>query len=96
MAMMDLRAVLSGHRHQYLDQVVDGLRHIWVPSTAFILPDRMQERIGEKFNGLGVLDLGGDELDFHLVCPQGMRRNDALDPRIFREVQDATVQPLGR
>jgi 3',5'-cyclic AMP phosphodiesterase CpdA len=96
MAMMDLRAVLSGHRHQYLDQVVDGLRHIWVPSTAFILPDRMQERIGEKFNGLGVLELGGDDLDFHLVCPQGMRRNDALDPRIFREVQDATVQPLGR
>jgi hypothetical protein len=88
---MDLRAVLSGHRHQYLDHRVDGLRHIWVPSTAFILPDTMQERIGEKLNGFGMIELRDGQMRFDLVCPQGMQRNDALDDRIYREVQNATV-----
>ena len=91
MAMMDLRAVLSGHRHQYLDHTIDGLRHIWVPSTAFILPDTMQERIGEKLNGFGMIELRDGQMRFDLVCPQGMQRNDALDDRIYREVQNATV-----
>jgi 3',5'-cyclic AMP phosphodiesterase CpdA len=91
MAMMDLRAVLSGHRHQYRDHQVAGLRHIWVPSTAFILPDTMQERIGEKLNGFGMIELRDGQMRFDLVCPQGMQRNDALDDRIYREVQNATV-----
>ena len=76
---VELRAVISGHTHQYRDRVVDAVRHVWVPSTAFYLPDEVQDRVGEKVTGLGVLDLAPDRLRFHLVCPEGVLRNNLLD-----------------
>jgi 3',5'-cyclic AMP phosphodiesterase CpdA len=80
-APVDLRLVLSGHTHQYRDHTVGGVRHIWLPSTAFVIPDPMQDRIGEKVTGLGVLDLG-EECRFDLVCPDGMRRHSLSDPAL--------------
>ncbi|MEI7465712.1 MAG: metallophosphoesterase [Burkholderiales bacterium] len=76
-----LRMVVSGHAHQFLDTTVEGVRHLWMPSTAFILPDDMQMRIGEKLVGIGVLDLDQDAARFDLWCPDGMKRHDvsALD-----------------
>jgi hypothetical protein len=59
-ARLDLRIVLSGHTHQYLDRIIEGVRHVWVPSTAFFLPDTIQERVGEKITGLGLLELSGE------------------------------------
>jgi Calcineurin-like phosphoesterase len=35
LAPLGLRLVLTGHTHQYVDHVIDGVRHIWLPSTAF-------------------------------------------------------------
>jgi hypothetical protein len=85
-ATTDLRAVISGHTHQYRDRVVDGLRHIWVPSTAYYLPDEIQERIGEKVTGLGVLEVGSREFRFHLVCPDGVVRHSILDHPVYPDV----------
>ena len=85
-AATDLRAVISGHTHQYRDRVVSGLRHVWVPSTAYYLPDEIQERIGEKVTGLGVLDLGPRDLRFDLVCPDGVARNSILDHPVYPDV----------
>jgi hypothetical protein len=76
---VDLRAVISGHTHQYRDRVVEGVRHVWVPSTAFFLPDELQDRVGEKVTGLGVIDLTRARAHFHLVCPEGVTRHSALD-----------------
>jgi 3',5'-cyclic AMP phosphodiesterase CpdA len=83
MAPLDLRLVASGHTHQYLDHVVDGVRHVWVPSSAFYIPDTHQERIGEKVTGLGVLELTPDGHRFDLVCAEGVTRNNALDLAIY-------------
>ena len=55
--LADVRLVLCGHAHQYLDRVVDGVRHVWLPSCAFIIPDAHQKRLGEKIVGVGVLEL---------------------------------------
>jgi 3',5'-cyclic AMP phosphodiesterase CpdA len=82
----DLRAVVSGHTHQYRDRVVGGLRHVWVPSTAYYLPDEIQERIGEKVTGVGVLELEPAHLRFHLVCPDGVVRNSILDHPVYPDV----------
>ena len=79
----DLKLVLCGHTHQYLDRTIDGVRHIWLPSTAFYLPDTMQDRVGEKVVGLGLLDLDADGYRFHLVCPEGMARNNILDHPVY-------------
>ncbi|HEX3141247.1 MAG TPA: metallophosphoesterase [Rhizobacter sp.] len=74
-----LRAVASGHTHQVLDRYSDGVRHLWLPSTAFVLPDEIQARVGEKLVGLGVLELGGalvpSSVWFDLLCPDGMHRH---------------------
>jgi 3',5'-cyclic AMP phosphodiesterase CpdA len=72
-----LRCVFSGHTHQYLDRHAAGMRHVWVPSAAFVLPDAIQSRVGEKLVGIGLLELDGPLMRFHLHCPEGMCRHDA-------------------
>src|ERR1700730_728934 len=57
LAALDFRLVLSGHIHQHVDHIIRGVRHIWLPSSAFLFPDAMQERIGEKITGLSMVGL---------------------------------------
>jgi 3',5'-cyclic AMP phosphodiesterase CpdA len=40
--------VASGHVHQYRSTLVGATRHVWAPSTGFIVPDARQPRYGEK------------------------------------------------
>ena len=49
---VDLRLVASGHVHQRRDFTYSRTRHIWAPSTGFIIPDAIQEVIGSKEVGL--------------------------------------------
>jgi hypothetical protein len=79
-----LKLVASGHLHQYLDRKVAGVRHLWLPSTAYLLGDDMQSRIGEKLVGLGILDLGDGDPAFDLWCPQGMWPHQVSDLEIYR------------
>jgi 3',5'-cyclic AMP phosphodiesterase CpdA len=76
---VDLRFVASGHTHQYRRLDFRGVEHVWVPSCAFFVPDRMQETIGEKLVGAMVLTLTPERHAFDLVIPRGLRRNDLLD-----------------
>lgn len=73
-----LRLVVSGHTHQYLDFSERGVRHLWIPSSGFVLPDTMQPRIGEKLVGIGVLELHQGDAAFDLWCPDGMVRHDLM------------------
>jgi 3',5'-cyclic AMP phosphodiesterase CpdA len=49
---VDLRLVGSGHVHQRRDFTHSRVRHIWAPSTGFIIADARQEVIGIKEVGL--------------------------------------------
>jgi 3',5'-cyclic AMP phosphodiesterase CpdA len=49
---IDLRLVASGHVHQRRDFTLGQTRHVWSPSAGFIIPDKVQERIGIKEVGL--------------------------------------------
>ena len=51
-AAVDLRLVASGHVHQRRDFTFGHTRHVWAPSTGFILPERIQPIIGTKEVGL--------------------------------------------
>ena len=99
----DLRTVISGHVHQYLDRRIDGVRYIWLPSTAYFMPDEVQDRIGEKVTGLGVLDLTRGALQFHLVCPEGLLRHSSFDHPVYprmveaaRHYRAAAARPVGQ
>jgi 3',5'-cyclic AMP phosphodiesterase CpdA len=83
-----LRLVVSGHMHQYLDITSKNVRHLWMPSTGFILPDGIQVRIGEKLVGIGVLDFGDGDARFDLWCPEGMTRYDVSTLQFFRSMTD--------
>jgi 3',5'-cyclic AMP phosphodiesterase CpdA len=49
---VDLRLVASGHVHQIRDLTFRHVRHVWAPSTGFIISDARQEVIGIKAVGL--------------------------------------------
>ncbi|MDB5577910.1 MAG: 35cyclicnucleotide phosphodiesterase, partial [Bradyrhizobium sp.] len=49
---VDLRLVACGHLHQRRDFTHGHVRHVWAPSTGFLIPDRRQEAIGIKEVGL--------------------------------------------
>lgn len=71
-----LQWVMSGHTHQFLDRRIDGVRHVWMPSTAFVFPDALQARVGEKVVGVGLLHLDGPDARFDLLCPEGVERHE--------------------
>jgi 3',5'-cyclic AMP phosphodiesterase CpdA len=91
-----LRVVCSGHTHQYRDTVVDGMRHVWLPSTAFYLPDAIQDRVGEKIVGLGLLELTANGYRLDLVCPDGVTRHNALDHPMYPELIAARAAEIHR
>lgn len=62
--------VASGHVHQYRSTVIGGVRHLWAPSTGFIIPDARQPLYGEK-------DVGYVE---HIFEPDG--RHEARYVRV--------------
>ena len=78
-----LRLVISGHTHQYLDVVASGVRHVWMPSSGFVLPDEMQARVGEKVVGIGLLELDHETMRFDHWCPDGMVRHELSAMPVF-------------
>jgi 3',5'-cyclic AMP phosphodiesterase CpdA len=80
----ELRFVLSGHAHQSRQFLRDGVEHRWAPSTAFYLPDGMQERIGEKDVGILTLALSRNTHQFAATRPEGLIRHNILDhPQLY-------------
>jgi 3',5'-cyclic AMP phosphodiesterase CpdA len=49
---VDLRLVASGHVHQRRDFTRGHVRHVWAPSSGFVISDKKQEVIGIKEVGL--------------------------------------------
>lgn len=53
-----VRAMVSGHVHQWRDETIGGIRFIWAPSTWATMPDGKQPVIGAKVVGMLQLELG--------------------------------------
>ena len=84
----DLRFVVSGHTHQARRLRVGPVEHIWLPSTSFYIPDTLQEPIGAKIVGVGLLDLdqeaGRGTYQFEFVSPAGVARHNLFDhPEVY-------------
>jgi hypothetical protein len=68
-----LALVLSGHVHQYRWLGLDGLNHLWVPTTWAVLPDDLQPVLGAKRCGIVSLTLAADAPPEHqLLEPAGL------------------------
>jgi hypothetical protein len=90
---LDVRFVVAGHTHQTRKFHNDGIEHVWAPSTAFILPDAMQEIIGEKKVGMMILTLTDAPEPVHrfdFVFPPGMIDHNLVDQAdAYPELADA-------
>jgi 3',5'-cyclic AMP phosphodiesterase CpdA len=80
---VDLRLVASGHVHQRRDFTYGHVRHVWAPSTAFIVPDVRQERIGIKEVGLVEYRFEPDGFDVRHVRAQGQIDINSLSLSIW-------------
>ena len=67
----DLRLIASGHLHQRRDVTFGNVRHIWAPSTGFLIPDALQEPIGIKEVGLVEYRFQPDAFEVRHVRAQG-------------------------
>jgi 3',5'-cyclic AMP phosphodiesterase CpdA len=68
---VDLRLIASGHIHQRRDFTYGRVRHVWAPSTAFIIPDFRQQRVGIKEVGLVEYRFEPDGFEVNHVRAQG-------------------------
>lgn len=82
----DLRLVASGHAHQRRQKRIDGVEHLWAPSVGFVMPDDMQEGIGEKQTGYVIVNLAHDQHTVRFVSPPGLENHSLPDfPEVYPE-----------
>jgi predicted phosphodiesterase len=72
----DLRFVVCGHTHQLRRHRVEAVEYVWAPSTAFIVPDTLQERIGDKVVGVMILTINSQGHHFEFHTPAGVGTHD--------------------
>ena len=68
---VDLRLIASGHIHQRRDFTYGHVRHVWAPSTGFVIPAIRQERIGIREVGLVEYRFEPDGFSVNHVRAQG-------------------------
>lgn len=92
-----LRFVAAGHTHQTRRFRSGQTDHVWVPSTAFVIPDALQERVGDKAIGVMMLEIDGDEHRFTHVVPAGMNANNLLDyAHVYPQLKEKKAALKGR
>ena len=69
--MHGLRLIASGHVHQRRDFTYRHTRHVWAPSTAFKISERIQELIGIKETGLVEYRFAPDRFEVRHVRAPG-------------------------
>lgn len=80
-----VRFVGCGHVHQTRAHVVGDTHFVWAPATAFVLPDEMQPRVGDKICGLVEYDLADDgAVTFEIIRPEGIADQDITTlPKVY-------------
>jgi len=77
--------IASGHIHQYRSSDADGSHHVWGPSTAFVVSERIQPIYGLKEVGYVEHTLQADGThDSHMIKVSGARTLNTDDlPRLY-------------
>jgi len=73
---VDWRLAACGHVHQRRDYTFERVRHVWAPSTGFIIDDTRQELIGVKETGLVEYRFQPDSFEVRHVRAPGQANVD--------------------
>jgi hypothetical protein len=87
-----LRLVVSGHTHQSLQFNSHGVRHVWVPSTAFIISDALQQSVGKKVVGIGWLTLSARAYEYLQLVPPGSEDHELTQLGFYRQRAESAMQ----
>lgn len=75
----DTRLISSGHIHQWRDVEKDGRRHVWAPSSAFIIDAPTPSRTAQKIHGMVEICLHeSGEMDVRLIEAAGLEAHDIV------------------
>ncbi|HEU5293394.1 MAG TPA: metallophosphoesterase [Burkholderiaceae bacterium] len=85
-----LRLVVSGHTHQAMDFVANGVRHVWVPSSGFVISDALQGPVGQKAVGIGWLSLSAGDWEYMHLTPPGAVKHELTGLSFYRELVSHT------
>lgn len=77
-APVPVQAVVSGHLHCYRDTVRAGLRQVWAPSTAFVVPGGAPVDAA-AIVGVLCIDLDAQDPRIDLVSVPGLVAHDLLE-----------------
>jgi Icc protein len=80
--------IASGHIHQYRTTTPDGSHHVWAPSTAFVVPERIQPVYGLKKVGYveHALEADGTHASRMVEVPGARTLDITIFPRIYGPV----------
>jgi 3',5'-cyclic AMP phosphodiesterase CpdA len=86
------RLVACGHVHQHRVVHHEDMMHVWGPSTAFVLPDKMQPRFGTKSVGIVEYQFSPTSLSSNFVTPDEMQSIDLTEvAAAYSKVQPAAA-----
>ena len=74
----DIRLIGSGHLHIQRNATFDGTRHVWAPSSAFVVGGLQEPLGGERRLGAVEYDMSGDGIEVRFVRPEGLS-DDMID-----------------
>lgn len=90
-----VQAIVSGHLHCHRDVVRDGLRHVWAPSTAFLVREPA-DAAADNVLGILSVEVGDDEVRVELVDVPGLVPHDLAELKghgRYKYLRDMPVCP---
>jgi 3',5'-cyclic AMP phosphodiesterase CpdA len=71
-----VRVIACGHVHQHRRAMHDDSEHVWAPSSAFVLDDKVQARLGDKRVGFVDYVFDADRVSITMRVADGMVDHD--------------------
>lgn len=90
-----VRAVISGHLHCHRDVVHDGVRHVWAPSTAFLVREPV-DAMADNILGILSVEVGNDGVHVELVEVPGLVPHDLAELKghgRYKYLRDMPARP---
>ena len=77
-----VRLIASGHLHIFRDVTIDGIRHVWGPSAAFVCGESQEPELGGS-RRLGLVEhvFGADSVESRFIRPDGLT-DPTIEPHL--------------
>jgi 3',5'-cyclic AMP phosphodiesterase CpdA len=85
-----LELIASGHLHEHRIEPIDGVRHVWAPSTGFVTDEILSPPVGTRRVGFVDYLFRNDGVEVEVVCPDDMVTHLFMDhPDMYPRFQEA-------